>query len=968
MTMAAAAWTPTSTYRLQLGPQLRFADVTAITPYLGSLGIEALYLSPMLKARPGSTHGYDIVDHAALNPDLGTEEDLETLARTAAAHGMRLMADIVPNHMGVDPRANPWWREVLENGPCSPYAEYFDIDWDPVTPHLRQKVLLPILGAQYGEVLERGEMQLAYEDGTLWLHYFDHLLPINPRQTPLVLQHAVPRLVEELGEVHGAVLEFQSILEGLHNLPPYTDTDPERIVVRQREKEVLRARLLRLVTDTPVVVDAINAAVAHVNGHVGDPASYDELHGLLEAQPYRLASWRTAVDEINYRRFFDVNELAGVRVEHEVVFEATHALIGRWLREGLVHALRLDHPDGLFDPAAYFTRLQRLARQETGRDEPLYVVAEKILAAGEHLRDDWQVHGTTGYGVLNEINGLFVDPGGLVRLRRLHARATGDREALGEIVYDAKKLIMNTAMSSELGVLADALARIARADRHTRDFTLNSLRELITEYVACISVYRSYVSPRGWTHDDEAIIDRTIADARRRNPAMERSLFDFLREVLLPAPVDGEAPASAAQAAQAESRLAFAMKLQQYTGPVQAKGVEDTTFYRYNVLVSMNEVGGEPGDGPPSVDDVHAANARRQRDWPADMTTLSTHDTKLGEDVRARINVLTELPDQWRDALSRALRASASARTMLRGAWAPDRNDECRFLQVLLGCWPADLPFAAPAPADLVERLKAYMLKAIREAKRHTSWLTPNEAYEAATHAYVDAVLTGAAAPRVLAALRPLADRLAHCGVANSLAQTVLKLTVPGVPDTYQGAETWKFDLVDPDNRRPVPFDTLAGQLHELDATRSGATFGPDEVAGWRESWPDGRLKLHVASALLRARRADPELWLAGGYRPLPVDVSVDAAVMAFARSSPGGSQALVLAGVRTARVPGDWPVGSAWATSRVLLPPGTAQGAWRDLLSGSVVTPTQTASEQWIFLAHALPVIPVAVLVPVDR
>ncbi len=965
--MAAAAWTPTSTYRLQLGPQLGFADVQAIVPYLASLGIDALYLSPMLKARPGSTHGYDIVDHAALNPDLGTEADLEALAGAAAAHGLRLLADIVPNHMGVDPQANPWWREVLENGPCSPYAEYFDIDWDPVTPHLRQKVLLPILGAQYGDVLERGEMQVEYEDGTLWLRYFEHRLPINPRQTPLVLRHAVAGLVETLGEADGAVLEFQSILEGLHNLPPYTDTDPERIVVRQREKEVLRNRLLRLVGDTPAVAEAIGDAVAHVNGRAGEPASFDQLHGLLEAQPYRLASWRTAVDEINYRRFFDVNELAGVRVEHEAVFEATHALIGRWLRDGLVHALRLDHPDGLFDPEAYFSRLQQLAREQTGRDEPLYVVAEKILAGGEHLRDDWQVHGTTGYAFLNEVNGLFLDPGGLGRLRRLHARTTGEHEPLNEIVYDAKKLIMNTAMSSELGVLADALARIARADRHTRDFTLNSLRELITEYVACISVYRTYVSPRGWTHEDEAIIDRTIADAQRRNPAMEGSLFQFLRQVLLPAPIDGDAPRSAGQAAQADSRLAFAMKLQQYTGPVQAKGVEDTTFYRYNVLVSMNEVGGEPGDGPHSVDDAHASNGRRQRDWPTEMTTLSTHDTKLGEDVRARINVLSVLPDEWRDALNRVLRASAPARTMLRGAWAPDRNDECRFLQVLLGCWPAGLPFDAPAPVELVDRLKAYMLKAIRESKRHTSWITQNEAYEAATASYVDEVLTGTVAPKVLAVLRPLADRLAHCGVSNTVAQTVLKLTAPGMPDTYQGAETWKFDLVDPDNRQPVPFDRLAGLLHEVDQARSSSTFGPDEVAGWREHWPDGRLKLHIASALLRARRADPGLWLGGAYRPLPVDVSVDAAVMAFARLADGGGQALVLVGVQTARLPGDWPIGGVWGTSRVLLPPGSPSGAWRDLLTGSMLTPTQTASEQWIFLAHAFPTLPVAVLVPVE-
>jgi (1->4)-alpha-D-glucan 1-alpha-D-glucosylmutase len=964
MSMPAPAWTPASTYRLQLGPDLTFADATALTPYLARLGVDALYLSPMLKARPGSTHGYDICDHAAVNPDLGTDADLERLSSEAARLGLRLMADIVPNHMGVDPRANPWWREVLENGPCSPFAEYFDIDWDPITPHLRQKVLLPILGDQYGDVLDRGELQIEYEDGRLWLRYFEHRLPINPRQTPLVLRHAVPVLMASLGDGHPAVIEFQSILEGLHNLPPYTDTHPERIIVRQREKEVLRGRLLRLADDTPLVIEAMTHAVGHINGRAGEPNSFDELHALLEAQPYRLASWRTAVDEINYRRFFDVNELAGVRVEHEAVFDATHQLIGTWLRDGHVHALRLDHPDGLFDPEAYFARLQQFARKETGREAPLYVVAEKILEHGERLRDDWQVHGTTGYAFLNEINGLFIDPAGLRRLRRVHARVTGAREPLHEIVYDAKRLIMDTAMSSELGVLADALARIARADRHTRDFTLNSLRELIAEYVACIPVYRTYVSARGWTQEDLAIIDRTIAEARRRNPAMEGSLFRFLREVLLPEP-SSTPPAADGAPSMYQRRLEFAMKLQQYTGPVQAKGVEDTTFYRYNVLVSMNEVGGDPGTTEQSVEAVHAANGTRQRSWPAEMTTLSTHDTKLGEDVRARINALSEMADDWRDTLGRALRAAAPARTLLQGTWAPDRNDECRFLQVLVGCWPPGVAVDAPAPAALVERLTEYMLKAIREAKRHTSWITPNEPYEAATRAYVEHVLAGPAATKVLAVLAPLAARLATRGVCNALAQTVLKLTAPGVPDTYQGAEDWKFDLVDPDNRRPVPFDALAERLGALDELRAGDDFGPDRVSAWLDAWPDGRIKLHVASALLRARRARPDLWLRGAYRPLDVDLSVAATAMAFARSHEDAGWALVITGLRTGQLPGTWPVGAAWATSRVILPLDSPAGGWRDVLTGALITPARTSSEQWMFLAQALQVLPVAVLVP---
>ena len=523
---------------------------------------------------------------------------------------------------------------------------------------------------------------------------------------------------------------------------------------------------------------------------------------------------------------------------------------------------------------------------------------------------------------------------------------------------------MNTAMSSELGVLADALARIARADRHTRDFTLNSLRELIAEYVACIPVYRTYVSARGWTHEDEAIIDRTIAEAERRNPATERSLFRFLRQVLLPTPPDDTNETHGSRQ-MSERRLAFAMKLQQYTGPVQAKGVEDTTFYRYNVLVSMNEVGATPGEGVRSVDDVHAANVARQRDWPAEMTTLSTHDTKLGEDVRARIHALSELSAEWQEALGRVLRTSASARTLLRGAWAPDRNDECRFMQVLLGCSAPGLPCDAPAPADLITRLKAYMLKAIREAKRHTSWITQNEAYEAATLSYVDEVLGGSIAPRALAVLRPLMARLATRGVCTSLAQTVLKLTSPGVPDTYQGAEAWKFDLVDRTTGSPCRSKRWRPACRHLDAARTHAGFGPDDVARWLDAWPDGRLKMHVASTLLRERGARPDLWLRGEYRPLTVDLHVDASAMAFARTHERDGWALVMTGLRTARLPGVWPVGPAWATSRVLLPEDSPVTAWRDLLTGTVVTPHRASSERWMLLAEVLQVTPVAVLVP---
>jgi len=966
-------WYPSSTYRLQLNPGFTFAQATQAVPYLARLGVGALYLSPMLRARPGSTHGYDICDHTAVNPELGTNDDLAALAAAAEEHGLGIVSDIVPNHVGVDPMVNHWWREVLENGPCSSYASYFDIDWDPVTPHLRQKVLLPILGDQYGAVLERGELQLSFEGGQLWLQYYEHRLPVNPRQAPIVLQAAVPHLQEAVGADAPELIEFLSILTGLSNLPPYTDASHDSIAIREREKVVLRQRLLRLVEDAPHVVDAITHAVHEANGTPGQPESFDTLHSLLEAQPYRLAAWRTAMDEINYRRFFDINELAGLRVEDPAVFEATHALIADWIAAGWVKGLRVDHPDGLFHPAEYFQRLQVLAREALARggqatDAPFWVVAEKILSPGEGLRPDWEVAGTTGYTLLNDVNGVFVDPGGLKTLRRIYARTTGERDSLDEIIYQSKKLIINTAMSSELGVLVDALSRIAHAHRHTRDFTQNSLRDLITEYVACFPVYRTYVHPEGWTPADEAIADQALTKARRRNPAMESSLFTFLRAVLLPEPVSDDRSAGPGHApstdADRERRLTFSMKLQQYTGPVQAKALEDTSFYRYNVLVSTNEVGSEPAHATRSVEQLHAANAERQQHWPFEMTTLSTHDTKLGEDVRARINVLSEIPMAWREAFGRVTRAAASARTMVDGAWAPDRNDEYRLYQVLLGAWPGEDTSVARMPDAFVERLQGYMEKAIREAKRHTSWLTPNERYEQATLAYVREVLAGKASKRVLGALAPLASRLMRHGVVNALAQTTMKLCAPGVPDTYQGTERWSFVLVDPDNRHPVDVGDLGASLDATDALRADGKV-IDEAGGQAllDGWPDGRVKLLVASQLLRARREAPTLWVQGSYTGLEVSVDVDATVVAWMREHEG-RRVIVAAAVRTARLgPHQWPIGGVWGPSRLMLPEGVTATRARDLLTGAAHPIVETDHSRWLFLSQAFAALPVSVL-----
>jgi (1->4)-alpha-D-glucan 1-alpha-D-glucosylmutase len=633
---------PSSTYRLQLHKDFPLPAARDVVPYLAELGIGAVYTSPYFTAEPGSTHGYDVCNHNEINPELGGAEAHEAFVSAVASQHMGHVVDFVPNHMGIGSCMNTWWRDLLENGPSAAAAMFFDVDWTPVKPELHAKLLLPILGDQYGNVLERGELQLLFRDGVLLLKYSDKELPINPRQAPRVYRTAVEPLTERVGPDDPHLHEFLSILSSLENMPPYTESDPGRAAERQREKEVARGRLARLAGESSAVRAELEAAVARFNGQPGRPESFDALHDLLEAQAYRLAYWRTASHEINYRRFFDINTLAGLRVEVPEVFETTHRLLAELLRNHKVSGVRLDHPDGLFDPARYFDDLQRLSARlwncepasNDGDPRCLYVVAEKILSGNERLPPHWAVHGTTGYDYLNDLNGLFVDSAQAKRMRRVYARLTGRDVRFEDVLYACKRLIMSTAMASELSVLAHMLDRIGEGNRKSRDFTLDSMRDVITEVVACFPVYRTYVDARGWSPEDRAVLEQAITRARRRNPAMESSLFDFFREVMLPREVDAEPRPGdrregypPATADEAQERLRFAMKLQQYTGPVQAKGLEDTAFYRYNLLLSLNEVGGDPATFGRSVERFHDANSRRLADWPYAMLATMTHDT-----------------------------------------------------------------------------------------------------------------------------------------------------------------------------------------------------------------------------------------------------------------------------------------------------------------------------------------------------
>jgi (1->4)-alpha-D-glucan 1-alpha-D-glucosylmutase len=659
------------------------------------------------------------------------------------------------------------------------------------------------------------------------------------------------------------------------------------------------------------------------------------------------------------------------------VFEAIHRLLAALLAEGRVTGVRIDHPDGLFDPAKYFEMLQDLAANawnldRRGGSRGLYVVAGKILSGRERLPSNWCVHGTTGYNFLNQVNGLFVHPGYARRMRRAYAKLTGQTQSFDDLLYETKRLIMDTALASELTVLAHMLDRIGEADRKSRDFTLNSIRDMLVEVVACFPIYRTYVDEHGWKADDRAALERAIVRARRRNPAMDPTIFDFFREVMLPRdPAD--VPASGQERREgyppagpegAANRLKFAMKFQQYTGPLQAKGLEDTAFYRHNVLLSLNEVGGDPSRFGLPAPEFHALNRLRQQEWPFEMIATSTHDTKLGEDVRARIDVLSEMPGEWEREVSKWMRINKHARAIVEGEPAPDRNDEYRFYQALIGIWPE----ADRATGDLVARLQAYMIKSVKEAKLHSSWINPNDTYEAAVASFVEKVLTGPGGDRFLPAFLPFQQRVARCGVVNSLSQALLKIASPGVPDFYQGSELWDFNLVDPDNRRPVDFDRRRALLDEID----GLLATPQAQRGARitnlaTGWPSGAVKLLVTVAGLRLRAEMTEVFLEGAYLPLEVESTVEGRTIAFARLSAGGQGVLAVAphlvsGLVSAERP--LPLGDVWRTSRVLLPSAVAGMTFTDAITGAALKPVTAASGSWLFVGQCFDVLPLALLV----
>jgi len=925
---------PRATYRLQFNHTFTFADAERIVPYLADLGVSHIYASPVFRAAPGSMHGYDVVDYAEINPELGGRAGLAALVGTLHAHGMGLILDVVPNHMGIEKGANAWWQDVLENGPASVHAETFDIDWSPLKRDLRGKVLLPFLGDQYGNVLERGELRLVYADGGFRIDYWDTPFPLDPRTWPLILRRAEPAVAGALAADELDLLEFESLLTALERLPVGDDVaDRESKEARQREQIVIRHRLDSLVARNGAIASAIAGAVTVLNGDPDDPASFDALDTVIDAQNWRPAFWRVASEEINYRRFFAINTLAAIRQEALGVFTATHDLLFDLLADGLVDGLRIDHPDGLWDPRGYFRDLQRgylltmlertferrgiektaerrerlvleidraLAGHEAASPTrwPLWVVGEKILEHGETLPDDWPIAGTVGYEFAQATTGLFVDPASRAAFDAIVKRFTGDSIRFADLVYDMKMRHLREAFASELNVLVNELSRIAGQDRHSRDFTTADLRNVLRETIACFPVYRTYITTEAddLPARDAAAIRAAIGGAMRRNATIDRSVFRFVERSLLRGG-EGDGPLAGAL-------TRFAMKVQQLTGPVMAKGLEDTAFYRFNRLVSLNEVGGDPGRFGVSIEEFHRQNRARLQRWPDSLLASSTHDTKRSEDVRARIDVLSEVPTEWRAAVNRWSRLNRKHKTMLEGALAPHRADEYVIYQTLIGTWPASgLP--AEAWATYRTRMVDTMVKVAREASRFTNWANPDEAYEAALSAFVTGTLDRRRGAAFIADMDRFVERVGPPGYMNAVAQQALKLAAPGIPDLYQGTEIFDDSLVDPDNRRAVDFDRIE-RLREGGGPDAGA---PPSDPGW---------KLALTQALLRLRQHDPELFRRGEYHALAVTGSGADHVVAFARVLDGRVVVVAVPRLVTGMM---GERGIAWDDTRIELP-----------------------------------------------
>jgi (1->4)-alpha-D-glucan 1-alpha-D-glucosylmutase len=979
---------PIATYRAQMHHAFTFDQATAIVPYLQRLGMGDFYASPIFEARPGSMHGYDVTRHDRLNPELGGADRFAPFAETLRQHGMGLLLDIVPNHMGIG-RDSLWWQDVLANGHASRYANFFDIDWNPLKEEMRNKLLLPILGHQYGEELEAKHIQVVLEDGRFYVKYYDHRIPAAPRPTPLIFFRRPIGTLPSEHETEGMPPELVEVLRELTQLPPHETTDPQLQALRQQRLEVLLPRL-RTVLVSEAAQPTIRRALEAINGKEGDPHSFDALHEFLNVQPYRLAYWRTSAEEINYRRFFDVNDLVGLRMETPEVFAETHRLIRELLANRQVTGLRIDHCDGMFNPRQYLIRLQLLylasqcagpnPQSETAANGiertvldpvrgydwsashgPLYVVVEKILEPHEHMPREWPVHGTSGYDFVYFANNIFIQRENVKAFDTLYARVLGRSPNPDEIIYRSKLQVMQSSLSSEVHVLTNMLSKIAAADRHARDFTDNILESVIRETIACFPVYRTYTDERGsYPERDIGFIRGAIRQAKRRNPDVDASAFDFLSDMLL---LHRRHQTSSREADP--QQLRFALKFQQLTGPVMAKGVEDTTFYVYNRFLSSNEVGGDTKSFGIPLDLWHSSNQDRLEVSPDSMLTTSTHDTKRSEDMRNRLNVLSEIPGTWAGAVRRWQRMNTKAkRTLADGRVAPDANEEYLFYQTIAGVWP----WREDEPGwreSVVKRLQEYAAKALSEAKVNLSWINPDPEYVAAVQGFLaDIILPGKRGRETpfMQVLEKLLHQIKLFGGVNSLAQLVLKATCPGVPDFYQGTELWDLSLVDPDNRRPVDYGLRERMLAQLDqlAAQQGSAAVAAEVT---RDMSDGAIKLWTTAQVLRLRRAEHALFRHGSYHPLYAASPAEQYVIAHARQHEDKAVIVAVPRFACSLMRGEvaLPLGHAWKDWSLPLP-AELRRSYRNIFTGETMS-----SEGSLPLAQVFSSFPVAVLAAIS-
>ena len=928
---------PIATYRIQFTPEFGFAAAKAIVPYLDQLGVTDIYASPISQARTGSLHGYDVVDPNKINPELGSVEEFEALIDEVRRHNMGWLQDIVPNHMAYDGQ-NKMLMDVLENGQGSPYSDYFDIDWNYPFETMQDKLLAPFLGGFYGECLENGDIKLGYDESGLHIHYHSLSFPAHIESYSTVFANGVGVLRRRLGARHPDFIKLLGVLYTLKNLPPKEE-------IRERADQIafVKSLLWELYTTSAEIKEFIDSNVAKFNGTEGEPASFDLLDRFLAEQHYRLSFWKVAAEELNYRRFFNINELISMRVEEEKVFRHTHELIFRLAREGKLTGLRIDHIDGLYDPLRYLERI----KQEL---PDIYLTVEKILALDEDLPPDWPLEGTTGYEFLNYAAGIFCSRKNKSNFTEIYRRFSGVAVSCHQMAYEKKRLIIGKYMAGDIDGLARLLKRISSRDRHAADFTLYGLRRALVEVLTFFPVYRSYVSQENFSDSDRHYLSEAIRKAKESNPGLILELKFIERFLLLQFATQSDE--------EKADWIHFVMRLQQLTGPLMAKGFEDTTFYVYNRLLALNEVGGDPDRFGVSVQEFHRFNSRRRERWPSSMNATATHDTKRGEDARARISVLSEIPEPWEQLLKDWSRINRGKKSIVRGEEMPDRNDEYFLYQALLGAFPLQ----GREEGDFLERLKAYIIKSVREAKVHTEWLKPDIAYEEAYLRFVDEILNPADSNPFPAELAAGVERIAFYGLINSLSGTALKMAAPGVPDFYQGTELWDFSFVDPDNRRAVDYESRRRILDDIKARESKNLLAL--VQELLATWEDGRVKLYLTYKMLGFRREHKDLFLEGEYVPLQASGGVEEHVFAFARQR--GSEWVILVVPRlVSEIAAAGTLSSfaqAWGSAAISLPE-LAPDVWRSVLTGENLATSSSAQAKALPLRDLFAHFPVALL-----